>query len=360
MSDFESPAVRRVEPAAVRGNERQARPARQRIPIRRIILTSLCTAGGLGLFAYVVRRAGVDEVVAGIQRVGWGLTAILALQGVRFAVRTQGWRLCMPRSAHLPFRRAFAAFLAGDAVGSVTPLGLLASEPTKVFLTRHHLATRDSVASLATENLVYAASVAAMVAVGLVIVLATVPLPSSWWWGLLAGLVLLVVAVFGTRALMGRSAVRASNARSGWREQLERLRLGVAEFSHAHRERLWAAFGLDAIFHTVAVVEVFLTLRWLLGDQSPTLTQAVAFEALNRVVTVAFKFVPFRVGVDEAVTGAAAPLLAVDPAAAVALAVVRKVRNLLWSFAGLAVIVAHPAQAVPEMRLRGRGADPLL
>ena len=53
---------------------------------------------------------------------------------------------------------------------------MLASEPTKVFLTRHHLATRDSIASLAVENLLYAASVLAMVAVGLVVLLATVPL----------------------------------------------------------------------------------------------------------------------------------------------------------------------------------------
>jgi hypothetical protein len=310
----------------------------------------------VGLFAYVVRRAGIEEVVGGIQRVGWGLAAILALQGVRFAVRTQCWRLCLPRSAHLRFVRAFGAFLAGDAIGSVTPLGLLASEPTKVFLTRHHLATGDSVASLAMENLVYAASVAAMVALGLVIVLATVPLPSRWWWGLLAGLALLLCAVFVMRVFVGRSAGIGSNAGSRWREQLERLRFAVAEFSNTHKKRLWGAFGLDAIFHTLAVVEVFVTLRWLLGDHSPTLTQAVAFEALNRVVTVVFKFVPFRVGVDEAVTGAAAPLLAVDPAAAVALAVVRKVRNLFWSFVGLAVIVAHPAEAVRETHRR-EGAD---
>ena len=52
------------------------------------------------------------------------------------------------------------------------------------------------------------------------------------------------------------------------------------------------------------MLEVFLTLRWLLGDRSPTLAQAIVFEALNRVVTVAFKFVPFRVGVDEALSGA--------------------------------------------------------
>jgi len=87
-----------------------------------------------------------------------------------------------------------------------------------------------------------------------------------------------------------------------------------------------------------------------MGDQSPTLAQAVVFEALNRVVTVAFKFVPFRVGVDEALTGAAAPMLAVNPAAAVALAVVRKVRNLFWSLVGLLIIAAHPAEPSTGIR----------
>ena len=316
---------------------------------RRRIVTALCTVGGAGLFAYVVRRAGIAEVLDGVQRVGWGLTAILALQGLRFFLRTQCWRLCMPQSAHLSFRRALGAFLAGDAIGSVTPLGLLASEPTKVFLTRHHLATRDSVASLAVENLVYAASVAAMVVTGLLIVLVTVPLPWGLQSGLGAAIAAIVAIVFGVRQVLGRPTNAAARGRSRWRERLERLRLAVAEFSNTRKDRLWRAFGLDALFHACAVLEVFLTLRWLLGDHSPTLTQAVAFEALNRVVTVAFKFVPFRIGVDEALTGAAAPFLAVDPAAAVALAVVRKVRNLFWSFVGLAIIVVHPAEAAPEM-----------
>ena len=86
----------------------------------------------------------------------------------------------------------------------------------------------------------------------------------------------------------------------------------------------------------LAVLEVFLTLRWLLGDSSPTLAQAIVFEALNRVMTVAFKFVPFRIGVDEALSGAMAPMLALNPAAGVSLAVVRKVRSLFWSAIGLA------------------------
>jgi hypothetical protein len=109
--------------------------------------------------------------------------------------------------------------------------------------------------------------------------------------------------------------------------------------------RFWAVFALDLTFHALAVLEIFLTLQWLLGDQSPTLAQAIVFEALNRVVTVAFKFVPFRIGVDEAITGALAPLLAVNPAAGVTLALVRKVRNLIWAGMGLAIIALHPVRA---------------
>ncbi|MGH9257160.1 MAG: lysylphosphatidylglycerol synthase transmembrane domain-containing protein [Vicinamibacterales bacterium] len=313
----------------------------------RAALTVACTLGGAALFAYVVRRAGVADIIDGIQRVGWGLAAILALQGVRFALRTACWRLCMPPHAPLTFRRAFGAFLAGDAIGTVTPLGLLASEPTKIFLTRHHLATRDSVASLAVENLIYAASVGAMVAIGLLVVLATVPLPLVWRWGLVAALCAVTFAVLWMPYVLRRSWNRPGNVRSPWRERLAGLRMAVVGFSEAHRGRLWRAFGLDAVFHTVAVLEVFLTLQWLLGDQSPTMVQAVIFESLNRAVTVAFKFVPFRIGVDEALTGAVAPLLAIAPGAGVALAVVRKVRNLFWSGVGLVIIAVHPAEAAP-------------
>ena len=307
-------------------------------------LTAACAVGGAALFAYVVRRAGVAEIIDGIQRVGWGLVTILVIAGLRFALRAQCWRYCMPPSIELTYGHALAAFLAGDAMGSVTPLGLLASEPTKVLLTRHHLATRESIASLAAENVIYASSVSVFVALGLVVVLATVPLPVDWEWIIAGGIgAMLVAGVVGLRAMRGTWDARRG-ARPAWRDRLATVRQTVVDFSAGHRQRLWNAFLLDMGFHGLGVLEAFLTLRWLLGDRSPTLVQAIAFEALNRVVTVVFKFVPFRIGIDEAMSGAAAPALALNPAAGVALAVVRKVRNLFWTGVGLAIVAAHPSK----------------
>lgn len=312
---------------------------------RRRILTAAATLGGAALLAYAVRRAGVAEILQGIQRVGWGLAALLALAGLRFAVRAECWRLCVPAGTRLRFGQALSAFLAGDAMGSVTPLGLLASEPTKVFLTRHQLATRESAASLAAENLVYAASSVVMVDVALVVLLATVPLAPPWRWLVAAALAASVGgAVVAWRALRG-TWNEARGSRPWWRERLAALRVAVVGVWAGRPARVWRVLALDLVFHALAVLEVFLTLEWLLGDGSPSVAQAIVFEALNRVVTVAFKFVPFRIGVDEALSGALAPLLAVNPAAGVTLALVRKVRNLSWSAIGLAIIAMHPTQA---------------
>jgi hypothetical protein len=265
---------------------------------------------------------------------------------VRFLLRAEAWRLCTPVTSRLRLRQAFLAFLAGDALGNITPLGLIASEPTKVFLTRHEMATSEAVASLAVDNLVYALSVVAMLAIGVSVMLATVTLPfEAQEWGLAA---LVLLAVIGLASLqLFRTRNRASADGPSLRARLLRMRDMAMAFSAGHPRRLWRAFALDVLFHAAAVLEAFVTLQWLLGDQSPSLSQAVMFESLYRVVTVVFKFVPLRVGVDEAISGAFAPIVGVNPAAGVALAVIRKVRGLFWMGVGLLFIAVSHAQTSP-------------
>jgi hypothetical protein len=312
---------------------------------RRHLLTFAGAVAGSLLFAYAIQRAGVADILDGIRRVGWGLLAVIGLAGLRFVVRAECWRLCVPPSTRLTRRQAVSAFVAGDAVGSVTPLGLLASEPTKVFLTRHHLATRESVGSLALENLVYAASVVAMVGIGLLVLLATQPLPAAWWWVAVAALAALGAGAIGAVRVLRGTWREDRGARPWWRERLAGVRMAVLGFSATHTARLWRVFALDLLFHALAVAEVYVTLQWLVvAETGVTLAQAIIFEALNRAVTVAFKFVPFRIGVDEALTGGLATVLAIDPAAGVALAVVRKIRSLFWGGVGLAIVAAHPGR----------------
>lgn len=310
------------------------------------LITIVAAVGGLVLFAVAVRQAGAGEIADGIRRVGWGLVPVIALGGTRFVLRAECWRLCMPPAARMPFGLAFAAFLAGDAIGNVTPLGMAASEPAKFFLTRRHLATREALASLAVDNLVYAASVATVLIAGALLVLAQLRIPLGWQEAAAAVLAAAAIGLaLGARLLRG--TWRAEDGeRPRWRARLAAVRQSALRFSAGHPSRLVRVFLLHMAYHALAVTEVYLTLSWLL-DASPTIAQAVAFEVALRVTTIVFKFVPFRVGVDEALAGALAPVLALQLAAGVSLAVVRKVRNLFWTGVGLLLIAVYRVPAGP-------------
>ena len=143
---------------------------------RRLLVQIAAALVGALLFAYAIRSVGWTSVVDGINRVGWGMVPILALAGLRFVIRAAAWRLCIPSHVRPSLRQTFTAYLSGDAVGNVTPLGLLASEPTKVFLIRHRLATREAAASMAADFVVYSIS-----AVTLIIVAALAPLIFLYW-----------------------------------------------------------------------------------------------------------------------------------------------------------------------------------
>jgi lysylphosphatidylglycerol synthase-like protein len=309
---------------------------------------------GVVLFTYTIRSVGWANVLSGVSRVGWELVPILALSGLRFVLRAAAWRLCIPPHARFTLGQAFTAFLSGDAVGNVTPLGLLASEPTKLLLIRHRLATRAAASSLAVDFVIYSTSAVAMIVVGVAVLLGSgrVPLSLRWRETLIGGLVVLVAGVVVAFRVLGGTWKPERGERPPWRARLAALRESVFAFSAGHPARLWRVFLLDLLFHVVAVTEVFLTLQWLLPNAPPTLAVAIMFSALDRAVIIAFKYIPFRLGIDEMFSGGMSALLWMDGGATgVALAVIKKVRSIAWVGVGLILIAAHPSQGAP-------GTDP--
>ena len=305
---------------------------------------------GAVLFTYAIRNVGWANVLDGITRVGWGLVPILALAGLRFLLRAAAWRLCMPARAQFTLGQAFVAFLSGDAVGNVTPLGLLASEPTKLFLIRHRLATREAASSLAVDFVIYSMSAVTMIVVGATVLLLTVPLSLGLREILIGVLLALGLVVAGALRVLGGTWKEERGERPPWRARLASLRESVLAFSAGQPSRLWRIFLLDLGFQAVAVMEVFLTLHWLLPEP-PRITAAIIFSALDRAVIIAFKFIPFRLGIDEMFSGGMATLLGWPNLTGVTLALTKKVRSIFWVGVGLILIAAHPSRGAP-------GTDP--
>jgi hypothetical protein len=71
----------------------------------------------------------------------------------------------------------------------------------------------------------------------------------------------------------------------------------------------------------------------------PSLLNAFILETANRLITVVFKVIPLRLGVDEAGTAYVAQLLGLSTRTGLAIAIVRKMRMLCWSLAGGVLLV---------------------
>src|SRR5918911_492222 len=151
---------------------------------------------GLLLFAYFVRRAGIGEIIAGIQRLGAGFILILTISSSRYIVRALAWMRCVERPYSLPFRDAFAARLMGDALGNIIPfVSVSVSEPSKAVFVKDRVPLMVGLSALAIENIFYALSVALFVFAGTATLLLTFPLPKALRYATIGALLPTVLLV---------------------------------------------------------------------------------------------------------------------------------------------------------------------
>ena len=308
-------------------------------------------AGGAALFVYFVRRTGTAELAAGAARLGWVFAIVAALGGLRLAARALAWRSCLDGPHGLSRRHAFAAMVAGDTAGNLTPLGPLVGEPAKSLFAGDREPASRTLPALAVENLFFTLSAAIVVAGGAAaLALRLGPAGGGWTAGaaLVAVLVLLLAAAHavvwrrrhpasGLLAAAARRAPAAGGLRD-WAGRVRRAEDRVHDLYPRAPRRLAAVAGWELAFHALAVLEIHLVLAFV-SDVPTTLLDAFVLESANRLLAAAFKAVPLRLGVDEAGTAAVAGLLGLGAAAGVTLAVVRKARMLVWMTVGVALLV---------------------
>lgn len=311
----------------------------------------LSVVAGLAVFATFVWQIGPGEVWSGVRNVGWMFPVIIALGGLRFFVRAWAWTLCVDDPYRLPLGSAFNAVLAGDAVGNVTPLGPLVGEPAKSALVRQHLPIQPALTALAIENIFYTLSTAAMIAAGTIALLFAFDLnPALRGFSELAvaGIAVLIVAallvLWRQPAIISRWMPAARSA-GGDREsrggRLRQVEEEIYSFARRRRGALLPVILLEGSFHALGVLETHLAMWMIIGldGRPPLLMESFILETANRMITVAFKFIPFQLGVGEVGAAAVTQIFGMGPLPGTTLAIVVKARKAVWALAGGALLV---------------------
>jgi hypothetical protein len=320
-------------------------------------------AAGLALLALMVRQAGVTRVVSSLAAIGPWFAPVVVVSAAWTVVNAWAWSLALlparPRRAGL-----VRAVLAAEAVSNVTPLMSLGGEPLKVLLLKPAVGGEAAAASVVADNLVHAASAAVFMAVGL--------LSGGWAFALDRRVVAALVAGVGIAAAAAAYLLRASAGgllapfiRLAFRavaplasgegaaadDRARRVDTTVRDFLRAGAWRVWVSLGLHLAGRLLGAVEAWIILAAL--GTPISLAGAVFVVAIAHVfVNLVFAFVPSQLGVQEAAAYLLFGAVGLDPAAAVALMLARRVRGFFWNGVGLLLLAGGPASSRPTSAFR--------
>jgi hypothetical protein len=271
-------------------------------------------------------------VIRDLEAMSGGIVVIFALSLVRLFLQTRSWSIALRQdgirsnTTELMFLR-----LASQGIGYLTVLGPVASEPIKIRLLERY--GGSATAATLVDTGLYWLSAALMLLTGFV------SAPSIFAHNPRASLFLASIVGTGifvltqARLLLSRLASSLGKHSSGWLTKAAQIESEIRRFAYAHPAAIRQMFLLDVACQALLLAEVATALYFL---RLPVRGGAIlSIEALNRAVRLIGGWLPARIGADESGAAATFAALGLPAAAGLALAVARRIRDMLNALAGL-------------------------
>lgn len=315
--------------------------------LRAILVSAAALAVGLGLLTAVLLNTDLSQVGTYLSQVGIGIVLMIAVYKIAFVIDSWAWLMTL-RS--LPMRaiwifRFWMVRMVGEAVNNATPLAGMGGEPVKVaILNRSYgIGYGDGFASIVLSRTTFVIGLVPFLLIGFALLLFEPGLNPAFKWAAGVGLVGLSA---GIGAFFAIQRLRVTSRTGGWfagvfaRPGLQKIFDKVSEFE----DRL-----VDFYRHSpgrFAATVVLCFLNWLLGavelwiafyllGAPVSFAEAWIIEAIVQLVRVGGFFVPLALGTQEGAFTVSVGALTGNPALGVAVAVLRRIRELVVLSAGL-------------------------
>lgn len=314
---------------------------------------------GAGLFAFLIHRIGTATIADALASLGFSLPLIIGVEAFAVLANTLSWRCTIAPEwrADVPFRRLLAARIVGDAVNYVIPAG--AGEIPKIRLLSQYIPMELAVASVALAKLTEGIALGLFAILGLVVAwpILTASAVSGVTIAVAAGAGVGLVVGCLVAVRLGFSAAVVRLFRRLVATQRERVRFPEAAVSTdtgmgAFRQGLVGSTIWHLVGWLVNVAELWLACHFL-GLRAP-LGVVFAGEALGVLFDGLFFFVPMRIGAAEGGRVFVFRLLGFSAGVGLTLGLVRRIRELAWTVAGLSI---YPWLARVDGTERGSGRD---
>ncbi len=312
----------------------------------RTVRIILLAAGAVGLLA-LAYRLGAGSIAAALARIAWWQFGLLCvIHGIGTVIDVAGWRFAFAHD-RVPFAKLLAARCAGDAVNVLSAAASVGGEPIKAWVLRHEVPYEESVPSLILSKTSEVMAQVLLLAIALVVVLATGIVGHALTTAMVYLLLIEVVGVGGfvwvqVAGVVGKTGRLLSWAGVGGHDHMQQLDLSLRNFYRKEWRRFLVSLVLQLASDFVGVVEVLIILYALGLGQSVghSLAVATVIDALWSAVRFVTFFVPGSVGPLEGANAAVFRALGLGASVGLAFALVRRARQAVWIGLGVVILLS--------------------
>jgi uncharacterized protein (TIRG00374 family) len=308
---------------------------------------------GVSLLGVILYQTDLGEVGQHLLSLGWGGCGVLfAIFLVGFVALAGSWLVTLPGIAPSPawLLRFWRVLMVGSALAEVTPLAGLGGEPVKAFLLKRHyeIRYRDATASLVLARMTDLIAQVIFMALGFAL-MSGMDLPLSYRIGAAAGLGVFSLAIALFYLVQQRRALSWLQRRvqGGWlgprletraAQALDSLRdveRNLLDFYSQQRGRFALSVALSLIDWAAGAAATWAALNF--HGFPIGVADAIVIESFVILVRSALFFVPADVGTQEGALLLICSAVTGSPTLAVALAAIRRARDIVWIAWGLAI-----------------------
>ena len=331
-------------------------------------VTTILLTGGTAVFVALLAWQGFGSVLDTLMAVGWGIAPVIALHLVSLALDAGAIDVLFDRRrTRTSLRDALIARWAGESVNSLLPAGQLGGPVMMVrLLNQRGAPMRDAAANITVSTTMQALAQIVFALVGLALFgvyaahdeAVALRVPTLIATSVLS--VFIVSFYWAQRYGMFGRVVRLASKLLGRRDwsslttQADDIDAAVGSMYRDHA-RVAATFAFSLLAWFVGTGEVWLALRFF-GHPVDWL-DALLLESIGQCIRSAAFAIPGALGAQEGGYLLLASLIGLPPSAALALSLVKRIREIALGVPG--IVYLHASEKKWQRRVRSDAALPV-
>ena len=318
----------------------------------RLSVRSFAALLGLALLGYLVFRTGPVVVWRQLQAIGWGVSLIIVLGGFSHLIKTYAWRQAFTCDiSRLSWSRSFVAQLISDGMGQFGVAGKVIGEGMRISLLRRAVPLSSALSAGAIDGALHSFTAVLITVSGISATLLLAPLSDSWrFYAMLLVAVLISTVILAAVSVRNRWQLVGHASRaigrlpglnawvSGKQPIIDSAEDNLLTFRQEAPASFWATLILNFLWHVLAVLEVYVILRFM--GARIALGGAFIVEGLTKVINLVGALNPGNFGTYEGGNMLIAKIFGVTGTAGLTLALCRRVRIVFWAGVGALCMAA--------------------